>query len=141
MNRCEFEEAILHAVQSGQFTSNLQSHLDRCEACQEARLVAIFFDTLPEMPLTDLQLPSPASIWWRGQMAQKRDLAERSVAAINIIQKVAGVLIVGLLGVLAVLWAPQLIESLSRVAYLSVATVLFLVGSVLVLYAWATERI
>jgi hypothetical protein len=141
VDRCEYEEAVLRAVQSGQLTRDLQAHLDGCEACQEARLVTIFFDTLPETQLTNLPLPSPESIWWRGQIAQKRELAERSVAAISIVQKIAGLLIVGLLGVLTILWAPQLLDGLSRVAYLSAATVLFLAGSALVLYAWATERI
>jgi hypothetical protein len=140
-DRCEFEESVLRAVDSGQFNSDLQTHLDWCEVCREVQLVAGFLDGLKEVQISDTLLPSPESLWWRGQIAQKRDLAERSVAAINVVQKIAGVLIIGLLGLFAALWAPQLLGGLSHVAPLSVAAVLFLASSATVLYAWATERI
>jgi len=141
IDHCEFEESILRAVQSGQLTGDLQAHLEQCEVCQDAHLVTDFLGNLPETQAVDWPLPSPESVWWRARIVQKRELAERSVAVIGFVQKIAGVLTVGLIGLLAVLWAPQLLNDLSRVAYLSVVAVLFLIASGLVLYAWATERI
>ena len=141
IRHCEFEGEVLRAVQSGQATDDLQAHIDRCETCREAQLVAVFFDALPEAQWADVPLPSPESIWWRGQIARKRDLAARSVASINLVQKFACVLAVVVAVVPAALWSPQLLQNFPYAAYLSAATVLFLAGSVLVLYAWATERI
>ncbi len=78
----------------------------------------------------------------RARIAKKRELAERSVAAINVVQKLALALAVGLIGALLVMWTPQMHQSLSRAAPLSMATAaLLLAGSAAVLYAWATERI
>jgi hypothetical protein len=141
VDSCKFEKSILRAVRFGQFNSDLQAHLDQCEVCREVRLVADFLDDLEEAQLSDVPLPSPESLWWRGRIAQKRDLAERSVVAINVVQKITGLLMVGLLGLLVVLWAPQLFGGSPRIAHLSVAAVLLLASSATVLYAWARERI
>jgi predicted anti-sigma-YlaC factor YlaD len=141
LDRCEFEESVLRALRLGQSSGDLQAHLDQCEVCREVQLVADFLYVLERAQVSDVPLPSPESLWWRGQIAQKRDLAERSVAAISVVQRIAGVLIVGLLGVLAVLWAHQLFGGSPRMAHLSVAAILLLASSATVLYAWARERI
>ena len=88
---CEFERHILAALTSGCRTPELIAHRQNCSVCNDAATVWACLNAAPADNANDA-LPSADLIWWKAQIAEKRLLAERSVAIIGLVQKIAMVL-------------------------------------------------
>lgn len=104
----------------------LREYLGKLSACDE----------LHEAPL-----PSAELIWWRAQLAKKRDLARRSVRAINAVRLAAVVVSVAFVIVGMLLWAPRVLGELPVPLPLTLASLLVFAGSTGgVLLIWARQR-
>lgn len=130
---CRFEEAVTAAIQSGEWNEDLRRHVAGCEECADLALVARYCAAaakdIPEAPL-----PAAGLLWWRAQIAERQEQAERAVAAIEVVQKVAiGVVLVLLLGLL-MLSKPVHWEAL-------LAAFGLFASSGVVLYSWVRGRI
>lgn len=85
MMMCDREAVLLHALGRGEVDAGLETHLQECASCREARLVwtAMQAECLNEpMPA----IPAPGLIWWRAQLAARRAAvtrAERPLRAMN----------------------------------------------------------
>ncbi len=129
---CEFEEATAAASASGEWSAELRQHLSACAACAELKLVWQSLaaatsdqDTAP--------LPAPGLIWWRSQLAKRREQAERAVSAIALMQKLA--IALSLAAAMPLLWLCK------PSVWLILFGVSLLLGTGAVLYGWARGRI
>jgi hypothetical protein len=129
---CEFEEVVAGALASGHWSGELREHLSGCAHCAELELV---WQSLSPVA-TDAEaepLPVPGLIWWRSQIAGHRAQAERAVAAIALMQKLA--IAVALMAVVAFawLWTPGV-----WTIFIGLSMAL---ATGVVLYGWARGRI
>lgn len=129
---CKFEEATAEAVASGEWSVGLREHLSTCAACAELDLVwrGLAVATTHQDPAP---LPAPGLIWWRSQLAKRREQAERAVSAIAIMQKLA--IALALAAAVPLLWLAK------PSAWLILFAVSLLLGTGAVLYGWARGRI
>ena len=95
------------------FPPELIQHLESCVCCSESALVWRYLDELSKDEADQEPLPSADRIWWKAQFAKKRKLAERSVLAISLVQKVAAALAAAFMVLVAVLWGPAMAEQLA----------------------------
>jgi hypothetical protein len=86
---CDFEQTLLAALAAGTVSQDLQQHVERCEACAEVCLVWTYLRESAADDLDGSPVPAPGLILWRAKLEEKRDLAERSVASIRIVQNAA----------------------------------------------------
>jgi hypothetical protein len=129
---CEFEGATAAALASGAWESELCGHLDVCAACAE---LAIVWRSLAHATMEQVAAPLPAAglIWWRSQLAERREQAERAVAAIALMQKLA--IIVAFVAAMPLLWVCK------PSSWLILFGASLLLGTGAVLYGWARGRI
>lgn len=91
--------------------------------------------------LNSAPLPSPDLIWWRAQLAEKRNLARRSVLAIDAVRAAAVVVSAAFVFLMILSWAPRLFAELSLPLPLTLALLLlFACSTGGVLLAWARQR-
>ena len=137
---CNYESTLIAALSAGEPSAEVQRHLRTCEPCREAALVFQYLGEVASAEKDSVPLPSPDLIWWRAQLAEKRRLAAKSVAAIETVQKIATALLAALLLIAAVAWGPRFVGSLALSLPVAVAAVVLGVGLAAgVLYAWASE--
>ena len=86
---CDYEPQIVAALHAGGVPAALQSHLAGCLICQDVALVTQFLCRAASPPSESAALPSPSFIWWRAQLAEKRALADRSIAPIRLTRNLA----------------------------------------------------
>ena len=127
---CEFEEAIAAASASGEWSAELREHLSACAACAELHLVR---SALAVATTDDAPLPAAGLIWWRSQLAKRREQAEHAVAAIALMQKLA--IALALAAAMPLLWLCK------PNVWLILFGVSLLLGTGAVLYGWARGRI
>lgn len=129
---CERESALVAALGRGTVPEELARHAENCSACAEAKLI---WSSMSNDALQDAPLPPAGLIWWKAQLESRRQLANRSVAAIDIAQKAAA-------GAAAVFLAALTIMEPNQFPW-QAAVGLAVLGcaAVGVLYAWSHERI
>jgi hypothetical protein len=142
-NTCEREPELLAALASRGLTEELRAHLEACPDCREAQEVWTYLAGLGEETLEDAApLPAPGLIWWRAQLAAKRNQAEESVAAIKLATKTAVALTLALVCLVAIWWGPQSWEHLPvPVLGAGIALLVLLFSAGTVLYVWARGKI
>jgi len=137
---CDYEDAVVGALIQGSLEGELRQHSDSCLVCGELVRVFVYLETArheePEMS----PLPSAGLIWWRARLAEKRRRAERSVAGIDIVQKIGLALMVIVAAVLMAMWSGQG-QFGPTVLLADVAGSILLCSAGGVLYAWLRERI
>jgi hypothetical protein len=129
---CEFEEATAAALASGAWGIELRRHLDVCSVCAELEVV---WRSLAQAKTDQAgaPLPAPGLIWWRSQLVARREQAERAVAAIALMQKLA-------IAVAFVAGVPLVWLCRPSVWLILLCSSMFL-GTGAVLYGWARGRI
>lgn len=134
--QCDRELEIAAALHAGGLSAELLEHLQTCSVCSDAVLVSSFLNESAEdvLPAT---LPSPGLIWWRAQLGQKQELAERSVASISVIRNIAICLAI-VLGIVILASVLPRNPDLLLIAGLGFLALLLSVTGVL--YAWVHER-
>jgi hypothetical protein len=131
---CDLEETIALALARGPLPEELSRHAAGCAHCSDLLLISQFLKEAA--PATDeaARLPAAGLIWWKAQLAARREHAERAVVAIDIMQKLTlAVSLVAVVGC-AFLWRTIDLNVLLLGACL-------LVGTVAALYSWVRGRI
>ena len=123
---CEREATLIAALHRGSVPEELCVHASECPACADAELIWRQLRTERD---ARPPLPSAGLIWWKAQLESRKELAGKSVAAIDWVQKFALVAAMGLLAAARFPWL-----ALAGLAVLACAAA----G---VLYAWSQERI
>jgi hypothetical protein len=133
-NSCDLEEMMTSALARATLSEELGQHAASCVHCADLLLVSQFLGEAA--PSTDQTAPLPMAglIWWKAQLAERREHAERAVAAIDIMQKLALAVTLGTLSGCALIWRPIDLIVLLLGACL-------LVGTLAVLYGWVRGRI
>ena len=86
-------------------------------------------------------LPSPDAIWWRSQLREKRDLARRSVLAIDTVRMAALVVSAASAAFATFVWVPRMFAELPLPLPVTEASlVLFTCSTAGVLLVWARQR-
>lgn len=86
---CTQEEAVVQAAHSGDWSEPLRSHAARCPICSEVALVSSFLRIEAESARAEAVLPDPGRIWWKAQLAARREAAERALRPIALMEKLA----------------------------------------------------
>ncbi|HEY7305431.1 MAG TPA: hypothetical protein VH601_15010 [Bryobacteraceae bacterium] len=114
-----------------------------CNAFQDDEaVVGLYVEELAACrELNAWPLPSAELIWWRSVLARKRELARRSVLAIETV-RIASLVISAAFVVLAILvWAPRLFGNLPLPLPLTIASLmLFGCSTGGVLLGWSRRR-
>jgi hypothetical protein len=135
---CEYEDAVAAALQRGQMDGSLRGHLRVCPHCAELQLIWQYFESAAPLADEFRPLPAPGLIWWRAQLAERREQAQRAVAAIELMQKLAiGVTLIALV-TFALLWGRDISPVYPNTSLIGAG--MFLANAV-VLYGWARGRI
>lgn len=82
--RCAFEEKIAAANVSGRWSDELLAHVAGCRACEEVALISNYLSesAAASRPAITAELPDPALIWSRAQLAARREAIERAMRPI-----------------------------------------------------------
>jgi hypothetical protein len=132
-NECPTESSVLAALADDSMTDELSAHLDACAVCQDAKLVWTY---LQQCATADQQIDiAPAeTIWWRARLARKRVEARRSIALIDMMQKIAfGVAAIVAIAIAA--WqTPKLLEMPRLLLAGSTAVLILFAVSVIVVF-------
>lgn len=106
----------------------------------DVQILRQYFDEIADCEeLKATPLPSADLIWWRSQLAGKRELARRSVRAINAVRLAAVIVSLTFVAVAMVLWAPQVFGDLP-LPLTMLSLLLFACSTGGVLFAWARQR-
>jgi hypothetical protein len=130
---CAFEDAVAAALANGHWTDELREHAAACPQCCDMQLVS---QCLARAVTTNEPLPLPTSsfLWWRAQLAERQQRANRALAAIEIVQRLA--ITATLIATVAVTWVWKPIHGNILLAAVG------LFGSTgVVLYRWVRGRI
>ena len=127
LTSCEHESQVIVALESGSFPAALQSHIEACPTCQDVVLVAQFLRHATPLPAENVPLPGASLIWWRAQLAEKRSLANRSVAPIRLTRKLALVALLLVALFYALQAGPELFDKTSPLLTAAVSAALLLV--------------
>jgi hypothetical protein len=132
LNECEREASVLDALGIGSMTEELAAHVRSCVICQDAQLVWSYLEQCGREEM-ETELPGAGVIWWKAQLARKRAGAQRSIAWIEAMQKIA--LALAAIAVIAVgAWqSPRLLAASPVLLAGTAAVVVVLLTSVIVL--------
>ena len=107
---CDQELAVVKAAGSGEWTRQLQGHVEGCASCRQVVVVSRALREFAGAPKP--VLPPAAYVWWRSRLRQRR-AAHRQVTRVISITQVAtlGVVVTGL-AVWCVWHWPEVSESI-----------------------------
>ncbi len=129
LNECASEPGVLAALANGFMPDELAAHLNSCPVCQDAKLVWSYLRQFAAAE-TGAEIAPAGMVWWKAQIAKKRAAAQRSIALIDTMQKIA--LAVAAIAVIAIgAWQapklfvipPVLLAGLAAVVILLLASV------------------
>ncbi|MGB6485003.1 MAG: hypothetical protein WBE86_16080 [Candidatus Acidiferrales bacterium] len=86
---CVFEEKIVEASRSAEWSDALLAHLADCRACEEVALVAGYLCESSSAARLGTELPDAGRIWWRAQLAAKAEAMERAMRPILWVRRFA----------------------------------------------------
>lgn len=83
---CPREPDVLRAVEHGEWTADLRSHADGCEACREVRAVAgLLREAVDAEAATPL--PEAGDVWWRAEWRARREARARALRPLDAIER------------------------------------------------------
>ena len=138
LNECANEGRVLAALLSGPMPDELAEHLTSCPVCQDAQLVWSCLEACADAAAAT-EIPPAGVVWWKAQLAEKRAAALRSVAWIEVMQKIA--LAITVIAALAIgAWqAPKVFEIPPVLLAGSAAVLILFVASLLVVLGLARD--
>jgi hypothetical protein len=111
---CENEQLVLAALRTGTLHGELAKHVENCEACQEAMLVALCLKEEIAPDAAKVRLPEAAFVWRRARERSRAQAIERATLPIHYARLAAyGVAVLGTVWFLAAFPAIR-----SRIFYL-----------------------
>lgn len=140
LHSCEWEPALVSALQRGHLPEEVSRHVASCAACTDTAIVWGYLHDVEQDAADADQLPAPGLIWWRAQLAERRKLASRSVASIQIVQNAA----IALAAILAVTLLALYAQTFTQIPALLLegiaACFLFSLPVAGLLYFWARSE-
>jgi anti-sigma factor RsiW len=137
---CEWEPALLIALEQQNLPEDLSRHMASCPACTDTAAVWSYLHGAVQDSIDTDPLPAAGLIWWRAQLAERRKLAKRSVASIQIVQNVAIVLATILAITLLAVYAQTLTQIPTLLLAGIAAFLLFSIPVAGLLYFWARSE-
>jgi hypothetical protein len=103
---CVYEQFVVEAAKSGQWSEPLRSHFAGCALCQESLQVSMWMQDFAETADEARELPDPRLIWLKARLAQRQAAAAEALRPLEFFNRVA-YSVVGLLLVasLAMKWS------------------------------------
>ncbi len=106
---CPFEDAVLGAVARGtsphDWSPELASHVERCQACAAAASVASLLAAEHQAAQLEPDLPSSGQVWWRAQVRRRAEARRAAERPMLVVQAVSAACLVGILAaVVTWLW-------------------------------------
>jgi hypothetical protein len=135
MEFCEHEDAVAIASRHGSLEGALLQHAEACPHCNELQLILRY---LSQVPRSAEDVQPFGLIWWRAQLAERRDRAKRAVAVIKLMQKLAISITFAALFVFAWFWGREVSTVYLNTVFAGVGMFL---ATAAVLYGWARGRI
>ena len=140
LHSCEYEAALLTALEQEHLSEGLSRHVANCQACTDTAAVWSYLHDIGQDAADTDQLPAAGLIWWRAQLAERRKLASRSVASIRIVQNAAIALGVALAVTLLVFYSQTFVQIPSMLVEGMAVLILFFVPVAGFLYFWARSE-
>ena len=85
---CPFEESVMTAASSGQWSPELETHRNSCLSCAELTLVvAALRDDAADLVELETPLPDPSAIWMRARLASRERDFRRATSGIAWVQR------------------------------------------------------
>ena len=140
LHSCEYEAALLTALEQEQLPEGLSRHVANCQACTDIAAVWSYLHDIGQDAADTDQLPAAGLIWWRAQLAERRKLASRSVASIRIVQNAAIALGVALAVTLLALYSQTFVQIPAMLVEGIAVFLLFSVPVAGFLYFWARSE-
>ena len=137
-SHCDHEPVILAALDEGPLSEELDRHLATCDVCAEAALVCRYLREPMGDEAEPSTMPSAGLIWWRAQLEEQRNLANRSVASIRIVQKVTALVAAAVAVLMASAYSTQVFTGTSALLAVGIVSLPAVsVSALAVLYYWA----
>jgi hypothetical protein len=86
---CRFEQQVLEAVRSGEWTSALREHARTCDECAAAVAISPWMSSFSATDFRERPLPDPAIVWMKAQLLRGTATVERAARPLQIAQFVA----------------------------------------------------
>jgi hypothetical protein len=133
LGECARESSVLAALQSNCMPEELAAHLDSCPVCRDAQLVWSYLEGCASAE-RETEIVAAGTVWWRAQLAKKRATAQRSIAWIDLMQKIS--LTVAVMAAIAVgAWqAPKMFEVPPLLLAGSAGVLILLLASLVVVF-------
>lgn len=105
---CVWEEKIVEAGRTGQWSDALLAHVADCHACEEVALVASYLGESSHAAGVNAALPDAGRIWWKAQVAANVEAMEKALRPIVWARRVAFGAGAAVLLATIVAWWPRL---------------------------------
>ena len=92
---CRYESEVVRAAAADRWTDALRAHLDECDDCTNAAMVAPWMDRFSRISDREHILPDPAIVWLKAKLLQGSADASRASRPLDVIQLVAYTIIAG----------------------------------------------
>jgi hypothetical protein len=86
---CGKEKLIIAAVRTGLWDADLRQHRASCPACSEAAIAARLLNEMRSCDEAEARIPDAGLMWWKAQLLEKREAAERATQPINFAERFA----------------------------------------------------
>ncbi len=84
---CSRQAEVSLACVSGDWPSDLQTHVTDCDACRDVRAVTLFLQQ--EVAAEQfLPLPDPSEIWWRAKVQAQQEARQRALRPVEALERV-----------------------------------------------------
>lgn len=114
MKNCGYEEAVMTAVRSGQWSDELLEHRESCLVCAEVTLVAsLLINDAESLDAEEVAIPDPRILWLRASLEKRRNVTLQATQVISWMQRAT---VVATVGVLA-FFAPNLLSMFKGAGY------------------------
>jgi hypothetical protein len=87
--QCEKEMLVARGIRSGFWDSELERHVATCSACSETALAARALNEMRAVDEAEAHVPDAALMWWKAQLAAKRQAGERATQPIHLVERFA----------------------------------------------------
>ncbi len=109
MKNCGYEEAVVVAARSGEWSNELLEHRESCLVCAEVTLVASLLINDAETLAADASaLPDPRVLWLRASLEKRSHATHRATLLISWMQRATLAAVVGV----SAFFAPNLLALL-----------------------------
>ena len=86
---CPYEDSVIQAMRSGQWSEELRSHSSRCRQCAEAEQVFRWMGRVAEACRSAEAVPDPSLLWLKAQWNEQQTVEKRALRPVIFAQAAA----------------------------------------------------